>query len=113
FFAIFIVFSMAALAAEQYNVDPKHSSATFSVRHMMISNVPGRFSNVSGTIVYDEKDLSKSSVAATIETGTINTDNSQRDNHLRSADFLDVQKYPEMTFKSKRIEKRGDQLVAI
>src|SRR5437879_5222625 len=105
--------SATALAADQYKIDPNHSSATFSVRHMVISNVPGRFSDVSGSIVYDEADVSKSSVEATIKTATITTDNEGRDKHLKSADFFDVEKYPEITFKSKRVEKRGSQLVAI
>jgi len=103
----------SAFAAEEYKIDPAHSSATFTVRHLMISNVPGRFANVTGTIVYDENDVSKSSVTATIPTNTINTDNDGRDKHLRSADFFDVEKYPEMKFVSKKVEKRGNQLVAI
>jgi polyisoprenoid-binding protein YceI len=111
--AIVLSFSVAALAADQYKIDPNHSSATFSVRHNLISNVPGRFSDVNGTINYDEKDLSKSSVEATIKVATINTDNEGRDKHLKSADFFDAEKYPEITFKSKRIEKRGNQLVAL
>jgi polyisoprenoid-binding protein YceI len=105
--------SASALAADQYKIDPNHSSATFSVRHMVISNVPGRFSDVSGNIVYDEADISKSSVEARIKAATITTDNEGRDKHLKSADFFDVEKYPEITFKSKRVEKRGSQLVAI
>jgi polyisoprenoid-binding protein YceI len=105
--------TVSAFAAEEYKIDPAHSSATFTVRHLMISNVPGRFANVTGTIVYDEKDVTKSSVTATIPTSTINTDNEGRDKHLRSADFFDVEKYPEMKFVSKKVEKRGNQLVAI
>jgi polyisoprenoid-binding protein YceI len=80
---------------------------------MVISNVPGRFSNVSGSINYDDADVTKSSVEAVIKTATITTDNEGRDKHLKSADFFDVEKYPEITFKSKRVEKRGNQLVAI
>ena len=102
-----------ALAADQYKVDSAHSSATFSVKHMLISNVPGRFSDVSGTINYDEKDITKSSVEATIKTATINTDNESRDKDLKSANFFEVDKYPYITFKSSKIEKRGEQLVAI
>jgi polyisoprenoid-binding protein YceI len=105
--------SASALAADQYKIDPNHSSATFSVRHMVISNVPGRFSGVSGTISYDDADVTKSSVEAVIKTATINTDNEFRDKDLKSANFFDVEKYPEITFKSKRVEKRGSQLVAI
>jgi polyisoprenoid-binding protein YceI len=105
--------SASALAADQYKIDSNHSSATFSVRHMVISNVPGRFSGVSGTISYDDADVTKSSVEAVIKTATINTDNEFRDKDLKSANFFDVEKYPEITFKSKRVEKRGSQLVAI
>jgi polyisoprenoid-binding protein YceI len=109
----FLLLVSTAAFAEEYKIDPGHSSATFSVRHLLISNVPGRFSNVNGMIVYDDKDVSKSSVKAAIPTATINTDNEGRDKHLKSGDFLDVEKFPEMTFVSKRIEKRGKQLIAI
>jgi polyisoprenoid-binding protein YceI len=111
--ALLATTASAAFAADEYKIDPAHSSATFTVRHLMISNVPGRFANVSGTIVYDERDLTKSSVTASIPTNTINTDNEGRDKHLRSADFFDIEKYPEMKFVSKKVEKRGNQLVAI
>ena len=105
--------SSFAFAADEFKVDPVQSSATFTVKHMLISNVSGRFSNVTGTIVYDEKDLGKSSVHAVIKAATINTDNPGRDADLKGADFFEADKYPDITFKSKRIEKRGDQLVAI
>ena len=107
-----LALSTAAFAAD-YKIDPNHSSATFNVRHMVISNVPGRFQDVSGTINYDDADVTKSSVEATIKASSITTDNEGRDKHLKSADFFDVEKYPEITFKSKKIEKRGNQLVAI
>ena len=103
----------AAIAADTFTIDPAHSSATFSVRHMMISTVPGRFSGISGTINYDDKDITKSSVEATIKTATISTDNDYRDKDLKSANYFDVEKYPDITFKSTKVEKRGDQLVAI
>jgi polyisoprenoid-binding protein YceI len=112
--ALFVLaFAGVAFAQDIYTIDGAHSSATFSVRHMMISTVPGRFSGISGTIVYDEKDVTKSSVQATIKTATVSTDNDMRDKDLKSANYFDVEKYPEITFKSKKIEKRGDQLVAI
>ncbi|MCU1283731.1 MAG: protein yceI precursor [Acidobacteriales bacterium] len=107
-----LALSTAAFAAD-YKIDPAHSSATFNVRHMVISNVPGRFQDVSGTINYDDADVTKSSVEATIKASSITTDNENRDKHLKSADFFDVEKFPEITFKSKKIEKRGNQLVAI
>jgi polyisoprenoid-binding protein YceI len=99
--------------ADEYVIDKVHSGANFSVRHMMLSNVHGRFSDVSGTINYDEKDVTKSSVTAVIKTASISTDNENRDKDLRSANFFDTDKYPEATFKSTKVEKRGDQLVAI
>ena len=112
-FAALLVLSSFALAADEYQIDPAHSSATFTVKHMVISNVPGRFGSVTGTIVYDENNLANSSVNAVIKTATINTDNESRDKDLKSPNFFDVEKYPEITFKSKKIEKRGDQLVAL
>jgi len=108
-----LAFAASAMAADPFTIDPVHSSATFTVRHMVISNVPGRFSGISGTINYDEKDITKSSVEADIKTATISTDNDFRDKDLKSANFFDVDKYPDITFKSTKIEKRGDQLVAI
>lgn len=108
-----LAFASAALGADVYTIDGAHSSATFSVRHLKISTVPGRFSDISGTITYDEKDVTKSSVEAHIKTASISTDNSMRDKDLKSANYFDVEKFPEITFKSTKIEKRGDQLVAI
>jgi polyisoprenoid-binding protein YceI len=112
-FALIALFATAAFAADTYTIDGAHSSATFSVRHMAISTVPGRFSQISGTINYDEKDVTKSSVEATIKTASVSTDNEYRDKDLKSPNYFDVEKYPEITFKSTKIEKRGDQLVAI
>ena len=110
--ALFLLAGMA-LAADTFEIDPAHSAANFRVKHMLISTVQGRFSKVSGTIVFDEKDPSKCSVEATIKSDSITTDNEARDKHLKSADFFDVEKYPEITFKSKKVEKRGEQWVAI
>lgn len=91
-----------------YKIDPAHSSAHFSVRHMMITNVRGGFSKVEGTVVYDPTDADASSVDATIDAASINTNEPQRDGHLKSADFLDVGKYPAITFKSTGLVKSGD-----
>lgn len=102
-----------ALPAEDFKIDPAHSSANFSVKHLMISSVKGRFADISGVIHLDENDISKSSVTAVIKATSINTDNERRDNHLRSGDFFDVAKYPEIRFQSTSVEKRGEQYVAI
>ena len=99
--------------AETYVIDTAHSWIGFSVRHMMVTNVRGRFTDFSGTIVYDEQDIAKSSVSVTIKTASLNTENVDRDRHLRSADFLDAEKYPEITFVSRRIERRGADYVCI
>ena len=113
-FLIGLLLATAAFAApETYAIDPTHSSMTFTVRHMVISNVKGRFTDFSGTLIYDEQDITKSSVEIIIKAASINTDVKQRDDHLRSADFFDVAKYPEITFKSTRIEKKGESQVAI
>ena len=109
-----LLLASLSFAAEDYKIDPVHSSANFSVRHMMVSTVTGRFAGgVSGTIHYDDKDVSKSSVKATIKVASVNTDNENRDKDLRSPNFFDADKYPEITFESQRIEKRGDSYIAI
>lgn len=93
-----------------YQIDPSHSSANFSIKHMMIAKVHGGFEKISGTFIYDPSNLAKSSVDVTIDVNSINTREAQRDTHLKSADFFDVEKYPSMTFKSTRIEKNGSDL---
>ncbi len=106
-----VVFSGAALAQTQaaaWKLDPAHSAAEFSIRHMGLSNVHGRFGGVNGTIALDPADLTKSSVAATIDVTTVDTGVPQRDGHLKSPDFFDVAKFPTMTFKSKSVTKSGD-----
>ncbi len=87
-----------------WKIDPSHSQITFSIRHMMISNVRGRFENFTGTVEFDEKAPSHSSVEVQIEASSINTREERRDAHLKSADFLNAEKYPYLVFKSKRIE---------
>jgi polyisoprenoid-binding protein YceI len=91
-----------------WKADPMHSSAEFSAKHMMISTVRGKFNSVNATIYLDESDFTRSHVEAAIDAKSINTGVEYRDNHLRSADFLDVENYPEITFVSKRIERKGD-----
>ena len=88
-----------------YRIDPSHSSAGFSVKHMMIAKVHGGFEKMSGTLVYDPANLVKSSVEVSIDAASVNTRETQRDTHLRSADFFDVEKYPTISFKSTRFEE--------
>ncbi len=91
-----------------YKIDPAHSSAQFMVRHMMISNVRGGFSSVQGTIGYDPENVSATSIETTIDAASISTLDGQRDTHLKSADFLEVEKFPTITFKSKSVAPAGD-----
>ena len=95
-------------AVEKYIVDVTHSAALFQVRHFGVSFVSGRFTDISGTIDVDRKNLSNSSVEIVISTASVNTDLEERDKHLRNADFFDVQKYPIMRFKSSNIKKITD-----
>jgi polyisoprenoid-binding protein YceI len=100
--------SSAPIPAGTYQLDPAHSSINFSVRHLTINLVRGRFTDFSGVIRYDDKDIAHSSVEFTAKAASINTDVAKRDEHLKSADFFDVAKYPEITFKSTGVERRGN-----
>ncbi|GMT97270.1 YceI family protein [Corallococcus caeni] len=93
--------------ASTWEIDSSHSSAQFGVKHMMVSTVRGTFSNVKGTVNLDDKDITKSTIETTIDAKTINTNEPKRDEHLRSADFFDVEKFPTITFKSTKIAKAG------
>lgn len=93
--------------AQSYDIDSAHSGASFSVKHMMVTNVTGRFSSVKGKVVYDEKNLAKSTVEAVIDVTTVNTNEPKRDEHLKSPDFFDSAKFPTMTFKSSKVYKAG------
>jgi polyisoprenoid-binding protein YceI len=92
-----------------YEIDSAHSSAQFTVRHMMITNVRGGFKSVKGTVIYDAENPGTSSIEATIDVNTITTLDEQRDAHLRSADFLDAEKFPTITFRSRKIEAGGEE----
>lgn len=107
-----IAIAGSALAADEFKIDPNHSSVNFAVTHMMVSTVNGRFTAFEGKILFDDKDATKSSVNVTIKTPSVNTDNTGRDNDLRSAGYFDVEKFPEITFQSKSIEKKGNDYVA-
>jgi polyisoprenoid-binding protein YceI len=96
-----------AAPANSWRIDPLHSQANFTVKHMMISTVRGTFGGVRGTIIYDPKNPGASSVEATIDCSTLNTGEPKRDNDLRGEEFFDVKKYPVMTFKSKSVKVAG------
>lgn len=93
------------MATTTWNLDTTHSGIHFSVRHMVIAKVRGSFRKFSGVVSLDEQDLAASSVAVTIEAASIDSGVEQRDNHLRSPDFFDVEKFPSITFKSTKVEK--------
>jgi polyisoprenoid-binding protein YceI len=96
-----------------WNIDPTHSVAEFKVKHMMIAHVKGHFSRVSGVLTLNESDLDKSRIEASIDAGSLATRDAQRDAHLRSADFLDVEKFPTLSFKSEHIRIVRDGELAV
>ncbi len=101
------------MAIENWNVDTAHSAVNFSIRHMVISKVRGRFTKWSAAIAADEAKPSASSVSARIEVASIDTSEAQRDTHLRSPDFFDAEKFPEITFKSKKVDGKGGNLYRV
>ncbi len=107
---ITMLFSLAVpvlASAATWTIDPDHSSVGFKVRHLMVSNVKGVFEKFTGTVEINDTDIAKSKVNVNIDTKSINTNVVKRDEHLRSADFFDVAKYPTMTFTSKKVAKAG------
>ena len=108
FTTILILTLAAAAQAGSWQIDPMHSSAQFSVRHLGVSTVRGAFTKVSGSAKYDSSDPSKISLDATIEANSVDTRVEMRDNDLRSPNFLDVQKYPTITFHSKQVKSQGN-----
>lgn len=109
FLALFLIpaATLTAAARDAWQIDPMHSSAQFSVRHLGISTVRGAFTKVSGTILLDEANPAKDQITASIDAASVDTRVEMRDNDLRSPNFFDVQKYPTITFKSKKIEPAG------
>ena len=109
---------MSTLASPQtatttWNIDPAHSSAEFKVKHMMISNVKGHFRKITGKLTLDESDLGKSKAEAVIDAASLETGDAQRDAHLKSADFLEVEKFPTLTFSSTGIKLVRDGELAV
>jgi polyisoprenoid-binding protein YceI len=105
--ALVLAPALALGQASTWDIDPVHTHASFSVRHMVISNVRGELGKVTGTVTLDEKDVTRSTVEATIDVTAIDTREAKRDEHLRSPDFFDVAKFPTITFKSTKVEKAG------
>lgn len=91
-----------------WNIDPVHSAVEFKVKHMMISNVKGHFSKITGTLTFDESRPENSTVEATIDVSSVDTRDAQRDGHLKSPDFFDAEKFPEIIFKSTGVKRTGE-----
>ena len=98
----------SSTATSTWNIDPAHSAAEFKVKHMMISNVRGKFGGITGVLNRVEADQTQSTLEVSIDVGTVNTQDEKRDGHLKSPDFFHVEQFPAMTFKSTHIEKKGD-----
>ena len=112
--AITLLAGVSALAqTSNWNIDPAHSTAQFTVRHLAISNVTGSFTKVTGSVVLNEKDIAQSQVSASIDVSSVDTRVEARDKDLKSPNFFDVEKYPTIEFKSKRIVGSGGKLQVI
>ena len=98
---------LPAEAAETYKIDPVHSNAGFKIKHLF-AKVPGRFSDISGTIVGDVANPEETKVNVTIKTSSVNTNDAKRDEHLRSAEFFNVEQFPDITFTSKKVNRTGE-----
>ncbi|MBK9517809.1 MAG: YceI family protein [Anaeromyxobacter sp.] len=103
--ALAALLALPVLAADTFKIDGAHSQASFSVKHLLISNVRGEFGKTEGVVVFDEADPAKSRVEATIDVASVNTRDEKRDAHLKNADFFEVAKFPTITFKSTKVEK--------
>ena len=100
-------------ATSTWNIDPVHTIAEFKVKHMMITNVKGEFRPVTGVLTLDESDVTKSRAEATVEAASINTREADRDTHLKSADFLDVEKFPKLSFATTSVKRTGEDELAV
>jgi polyisoprenoid-binding protein YceI len=105
--ALFLLVASAFAQMETWKIDPAHSAAQFSVKHLAISTVRGQFQKISGTVVYDPRDAAKTSIDVSIDAASVDTRVDRRDQDLRSPNFLDVQKFPAITYKSTRVEAAG------
>ena len=108
--SISLLLSVIAIAqTSDWNIDPNHSTAQFTVRHMGISNVTGNFTKVTGTVQLNDKDITQSQVTASIDVNSVDTRVEMRDKDLRSPNFFDVAKFPVITFKSTGVELTGEE----
>jgi polyisoprenoid-binding protein YceI len=109
-FILAVLLSLAGLTAhaDTFKIDPVHSSIAFSIKHLGVTDFYGRFNDVSGQVVFDKADPSKSSVEVTIPVESIDTHNEKRDQHLKSPDFFNAKQFPTIVFKSKSVEGSGD-----
>src|SRR5262245_58714545 len=106
--ALLLIPALATAAVDKFNVDPAHSEVGFTVRHL-VSKVSGRFNQFEGTVMLDQKDPSSLSVDGKVQVGSVDTNQSARDKHLKSDDFFSAEKFPELTFKSTKVAKNGDK----
>ena len=114
YLAIAILWAATAMAqVATWSIDPAHSNAQFSVRHMMVSNVRGEFGKLSGTAKFDAKDPATGSVEVTIDATSINSRNEKRDADLKSPNFFEVAKYPTITFQSRKVERAGPEKLKV
>jgi polyisoprenoid-binding protein YceI len=108
--ALVSAFALSANASDSFKIDPVHSFVLFGVQHLRIANTYGRFNDISGTVVFDRDNPSKSSVELSVPVESLDTHNSIRDKSLKSPDFFDAKQFPTMTFKSTKVEGGGDTL---
>ena len=113
FVAVALLTAAVWAQGSEWQIDPAHTTVAFTVRHMGISNVHGRFTKVSGSATVDDSDVTKSTVNATIDVASVDTSVQMRDNDLRSPNYFDAQQFPTITFKSKSISKNGDNKLKI
>ena len=111
--AVLLTRTAALAQSSTWTIDKNHSQINFEIRHAAVSNVRGSISNITGAVVWDEKNLAKSSVEATIDTNTVSTNNDARDKHLKSPEFFGVEKYPTMTFKSTSVTRANGKLQVV
>ena len=99
--------------SNQWSVDPSHSNAHFTVKHMMITNVRGEFSKLAGTVSYDAAKPEATQIDATVDVASLSTRDAQRDGHLKSPDFFDLAKFPNITFKSKSVKAKSKEAITV